>query len=186
MLGAERYRFTVEEFDRMAEAGVLAEDSRVELLAGEIIQMPPIGARHAGCVGMLTYLFAPLVACGDAWLETQNPVRLGQADEPNPDVLVARPRQDHYRIKRPTAADILLLVEVSDSTLRYDLTQKVPLYARAGVSDMWVVDLLHDRLLVHRDPSPDGYRTVTTLGRGDTVAPSSFPDHTLFVEDIQV
>jgi Uma2 family endonuclease len=111
-------------------------------------------------------------------------VRLGEADEPYPDVVGARPRQDRYRTERPTAADILLLMEVSDATLRYDLTQKAPMYARAGVAEVWVVDLLHDKLLVHRDPGPDGYRTVTTLGPGDTVAPASFPDHTPAVADI--
>ena len=89
MLEAERYRFTVEEFDRMAEAGVLAEDSRVELLAGEIIQMPPIGARHAASVERLIHLFAPLAVRGAAHLCVQNPVRLGEADQPNPDVVVS-------------------------------------------------------------------------------------------------
>ena len=186
MLEAERYRFTVDEFDRMAEAGVLAEDSRVELLAGEIIQMPPIGARHAACVGTLNLLFAPLAVRGAALVWVQNPVWLGEVDEPCPDVVLLRPRADRYRTKHPTAADILLLVEVSDSTLRYDLIRKVPLYARAGVVEAWVVDLLHDRMLVHRNPGPDGYRTVTTLGRGDSVTAASFPDHSLAVSDILV
>jgi Uma2 family endonuclease len=186
MFGAERYRFTVKEFDRMAEADVLAPDSRVELLDGDILHMPPIGARHAACVKTLNFLFGPLAGRGSALLSVQDPVRLGDADEPCPNVALLRPRSDRYRAGHPTAAEMLLLVEVSDSTLQYDLGQKVPLYARAGVPEVWVVDLIHDKLLVHRDPGPDGYRTVTTLGRGDTVAPASFPDHALALADILV
>lgn len=182
VLEVARKRFTVAEFERMAEAGVLAQDSRLELLQGEIIEMNPIHPRHAACVLRLTRLFGRL---GDtAALSVQNPLVLDEHGEPQPDMLLLRPPLERYAATHPRPADVLLLVEVADTTFRYDSTVKVPLYARAGVREVWLVDLAGGRLLVYRDPAADGYRVVETLDRGDVVAPEAFPGFRVLAADV--
>jgi Uma2 family endonuclease len=167
----------------MGKAGILSEDDRVELIEGEIIQMPPIGSPHASGVKRVTRLFH--VGLGDTVVvSVQDPLRLSNQSEPVPDVILLRPRSDFYAASHPTAADVLLLVEVSDTTLTYDLRRKVPLYAREGVPEVWVVDLNGQRVLVYRDPSPTGYRVSLILHRGDRLAPLAFPDLDLAVDDI--
>ncbi len=184
MLEVVRKRFSAQEFERMAEAGVLAEDDRVELIEGEIVRMNPIGVRHQACVEMLVELFAPLVVRGAARLAVQNSVALGSHNEPYPDIALLRLRPDRYGSARPTATDILLVVEVADTTLGYDLGVKVPLYAGAGVVEVWVVNLGGEQLLLHRDPSPEGYRAISTLYRGGVVAPSALPGFSVDVSAI--
>lgn len=184
MLEVARRRFTVAEFDRLAEAGLLAEDDRVELVNGEIIQMNPIGVLHAGCVQSLTRLLSPLVALGIAEMGVQNPVHLGGEHEPYPDVALLRPRADRYRQARPTAADLLLLIEVADTTLAYDRDVKVPLYAQAGVPEVWLVDLAGRRVHVYRNPAAKGYQSRAELGPADLLAPPGFPSLTLALSDI--
>src|SRR5207247_3212709 len=138
-------RFTVDEYYRMAETGILAEDDRVELLDGEIVEMSPIGPRHAATVTRLDHLFNRLV--GDrAIVRAQNPVRLDGYSEPEPDIALVTPRADFYRAEHPTPRDILLIVEVADTSLRYDRHTKLPGYARAGVPEAWLVDLTADRV----------------------------------------
>jgi Uma2 family endonuclease len=176
-------RFTVAEYYRMGKAGILDEDDRVELIEGEIIQMPPIGDPHAWGVNRLTYAF--ISGLGErAIVAIQNPLRLTDLSEPVPDVVVMRPRPDGMRGPHPTAKDVFLVVEVSDTTLAYDQRRKIPLYAHEDVPEVWVVDLSHQRLWVYRDPNPDGYRTTLTLERGDRVSPVAFPDLVLAVDDI--
>jgi Uma2 family endonuclease len=170
-----RRRFTVGEYYRMAETGILAPGERVELIEGEIIEMAAIGSRHAGCVNAITRLLVRGV--GDHGLVAiQNPVRLSDLSEPQPDVAVLRPRADNYTSAHPGPPDVLLIVEVADTTAGFDRSTKAPLYALAGISEYWLVDILADRVEVHRNPSPDGYREVHTHGRGDILRPTAFPD----------
>lgn len=178
-----RRRFTVEEYHRMAEAGILTEDDRVELIEGEIVQMTPIGQRHAATVARLTRRLVPAVA-DRALVWPQNPIRLPRDTEPQPDLVLLRPRPDDYAQGPARPEDILLLVEVADSSYRYDAGVKLSLYARAGVPEVWIADLTRDLLEVHREPGPSGYARRAELRRGDQVAPVALPDVLLVVADL--
>ena len=178
-----RRRFNVEDYYRMAEAGILGEDDRVELIEGEIVEMPPIGPAHGGGVKYLTNTFARLVG-GDAILSVQNPVRLSDLSEPVPDVCLLRPRADFYRGSHPGPEDVLLLVEVADTTAAFDRRVKLPLYARAGIREYWIVDLGAGIVDVHRGPVSEGYAERTELRPVDRVAPAALPDAALNVSDI--
>jgi Uma2 family endonuclease len=178
--------FTVDEYYRMAEAGILGEDDRVELIDGEIIQMAPIGPRHANRVNRLMLRFAERFR-GMAHISSQNPVRLSNRSEPEPDLALVRAYpegQDPYESAHPTPLDVFLIVEIADSSLEYDLGRKARLYARHGIPELWVLDQRGDRLVVHRDPTPRGYATVRELGRDDSIAPLAFPEVTLPVADL--
>ena len=178
-----RRRFTVDEYYRMAEVGILSHQERVELVDGEIVEMSPIGSWHAACVAILNRLFSRLL--GDrAVLWVQNPVRLGPRSEPEPDVCLLRPPLDSYRKAHPVPEDVLLLIEVADTTLQYDRSVKVPMYARAGIREVWIIDLAGDAVLIYRTPSPEGYLREGRVGRGGSFAPEAFPDATLAVDDI--
>jgi Uma2 family endonuclease len=161
--------FTVDDYHRLAELGILGEDDRVELLDGQIVELSPIGPRHAGRVKNLTRLLYRTL--GDAvLLGVQDPVVLGTPSEPQPDIAILKPRADAYSGAHPRPEDILLVIEVADTSLEADRDVKLPLYAGAGIPEAWLVDLEHDVIEVHRRPSPEGYREVRTLGRGDTLA----------------
>jgi Uma2 family endonuclease len=176
-----RHRFTVEEYYRLAEVGVLKEDDRVELIEGEIVDMTPIGSRHAATVNLLNHWL--VTGCGTRGIvQVQGPLRLGFHSEPQPDLVVLTPRDDFYRDKAPAPDDVLLLIEVADTSLPYDQRVKLPLYARAGVREVWLVDLVRHRVEVCTDPGPDGYRRVETRERGDALAPVTFPDLSLPVD----
>ncbi len=167
-LAVRHHRFSVEEYHRMAEAGIFHEDDRVELIDGEIVEMTPIGSRHVACVDKLTRLFTGHV--GDrAIVRVQSPVRLCGEAEPQPDVALLRPRADFYAAGLQQASDVLLTVEVADTSLDYDLNVKVPLYARSGVPEVWVVDLEGEQVHVFRDPKGSGYGVRETLGRGESL-----------------
>jgi len=152
-----RHRITVHEYHRMAEVGVLAPDARVELIEGEIVDMAPIGTVHSSVVDQLTWLLTQAVGrLGIARI--RGAIRLSQITEPEPDVAVLKPRADFYRHEHPAGPDTLLVIEVSDSTLRYDRDVKVPLYARQGVPEVWIVDLQHGRLLKFGSLAEGEYR----------------------------
>jgi Uma2 family endonuclease len=177
------YRFTVEDYHRMAEAGILGEDDRVELIEGEIVEMPPIGSPHGGTVKALIHLFSRAV--GDAALvAAQDPVRLSEISEPQPDVMLLRPRSDFYRDSHPTPADVLLLVEVADTSSAYDRSVKLPLYARVSIPEYWLVDLERSVLEVYRSPAGDRYAEVRELAPGGRLAAASLPDAQLDVGEI--
>jgi Uma2 family endonuclease len=178
-----RRSFTVEEYYRMAEAGILSEDDRVELLEGEIVEMPPIGSRHASSVDRLTQLFAERVR-HRAILRVQNPVRLGPRTEPQPDLALLRPRPDFYAQAHPGPQDVFLIVEVGETSADFDREIKVPLYARAGVPEVWLLDLGAGHVEVYREPTAQGYRDVHRLQRGQRLAPEAFPDLDLAVDEI--
>lgn len=163
-----RHSFTVAEYERMGEAGVLSPDDRVELIEGEIIEMSPIGERHAACVARLTYILT-LRLQGRAVIWAQNPLRLNDYSEPQPDVAVLRQRDDFYAQAHPTPADVLLLIEVSDTTLDYDRQIKTPLYARAGVPEVWLVNLADERVETYADPSGGAYQQTGHASRGEEV-----------------
>jgi Uma2 family endonuclease len=175
--------FTVDEYYRMVEAGILHEDDRLELLEGKIIQMAAMGSRHAACILRLNEFFTPQVV-GRANTAVQIPVRLSVRSEPEPDLMLLRFRPDRYADALPGPSDVLLLIEVSDTTLRYDRDTKLSLYAKAGIPEVWIFDLEGARLLVHRNPSADGYEQVLTFRAGSAVAPAAFPELALNVEDI--
>jgi Uma2 family endonuclease len=178
-----RRRFTLDDLQRMVEAGILNEDERVELIGGEVVEMMAIGHRHAACVNRLTRLF--VLGLGErAVVGVQNPVRLEAIDGPQPDLTIALPRGDFYASGHPTPEEILLLIEVSDSSLPYDRVTKVPLYARHGVRELWLVDLNAEVVEVYRHPSGAGYEVVQRLRRGDSVAPEALADFALTVEAI--
>ncbi len=179
-----RRRFTVEEYHRMGEAGILPEDERVELIEGEIVKVTPIGARHAGSVNRLNSLWTSRLG-NRVVVQIQNPIELRGVDsELQPDVALLRPRPDFYFKSHPEAADVFLLIEVADTTVELDRRVKIPLYAKAGVREAWLLDLNADRVEVYRQPSPDGYRDVGTVGRGQPLTVQAFPGVALTVDDL--
>ncbi len=168
-------RFSREDYYRMAEAGIIGPDDRVELLDGEIYQMSPIGSPHGGVVSMLDRLFQGGVG-QRAICRVQMPVILDDFSEPEPDLAVVRPRDDYYRSEHPRAGDVLLLIEVSDTSARLDLGRKRVLYAKAGVVEYWVLDLVRKVAVVNRDPRGDAYSSVTEHAAQEQIAPLAFPD----------
>jgi len=165
-----RHKLTVHDYHRMAEAGILHEDSRVELIEGDLIDMSPIGQGHEAVVNRLTE--ALVLACaGRAIVSIQNSVRIDLYSEPQPDVAILRRRADFYATgDRAGPADVLLLIEVADSSLRYDKTVKAPLYARAGIAEFWVVDLQKRVVDVYRGPVDGRYKEPTKHYAGEQLA----------------
>jgi Uma2 family endonuclease len=174
-------RFTVDEFHRMAEAGILHEDDRVELIGGEIVEMNPIGGRHARCVTELTRVLIPLVS-DDVRVSPQNPVRLDEHQEPQPDVAVLRASERYEAGELPTPEDALLLIEVADTSLASDREVKLPLYARSGIAEVWLVDLNANVIERHTEPSEDGYRLLRRAGRGEMLESVVLPTITIPVD----
>ncbi len=183
MIGSTKHRFTVTEYYRMAETGVLRPDARVELLNGEIIDMSPIGPFHGGVTKYLIDVFS--AAANGRWnLGVQDPVRLNDHSEPQPDVALLRPAADFYRRRHPGPDDVLLLIEVSDSTLDQDRETKLPAYGRAGISELWIVNLNELTMEVYREPHFEGYASKTVLRAGEQASPAGFPDVSVDVRDL--
>lgn len=159
-----KHRITVDAYHRMGEAGILAPEARVELIEGEIIDMAPIGSRHAAVVDRLNRIIVATVG-EKAIVRVQGPVRLGELSEPEPDIALLKPRADYYRDALPGAADVLLLIEVAESTQRYDRRIKVPLYARHGVPEVWVIDLENALVHFHRGPGGGAYADISATER---------------------
>jgi Uma2 family endonuclease len=178
-----RRLFNVDEYYRMAEKGILQPDERVELIEGEIIEMAALGSPHGGCVMALNAWFLERIR-GRAILGVQTPVRLSQRSEPEPDVMLLRPRRDYYRERHPEAEDVLLLIEVSDTSLRYDRGTKLPLYAREGVPEVWIVDLTGQRVEAYRTPLSGRYQESVVHDRGSSLAPAVFRDLIITVDEI--
>jgi len=177
-----RRLFTVAEYHRMGEAGILGEDERVELIEGEIVQMAPIGPRHVGSVININRLF--VTRLGDrAVVSPQNPVVIPPRSEPQPDLLLLRPRAVSYSRELPTSQDVLLAVEVADTTVRFDRLVKARLYARAGIAEFWLCLAMNGAVEVYREPRPDGYAGVTVHSAGDVASPFAFPDVSFTVSD---
>lgn len=178
-----RKRFTTAEYEQIAAAGVFGADDRYELLEGEIVVMSPLGPQHSAAVTRLTEL---LYALGnpDVTIRVQDPVRLGDYSSPQPDIAIANRRNDRYAGGHPEPEDILLLIEVAESSLTYDRDVKVPIYARAGIAEVWLVALLPQVVEVYRAPSENGYGEKRTARRGDTLAPLALPEMAVKIDDI--
>jgi len=164
--------WTVDEFHRMAAAGLLDETDRVELIEGEMIDMAPIGSKHAFIVNRISQLFSASVG-GQCLVSTQNPVRLGERSEPQPDIALLR--SGNYMEALPTAAEVLLIVEVSDSTIEYDRDVKLGLYARHGISEVWLLDVNAGEITVHREPTEGQYRLMRKPMADESVSPLLVP-----------
>jgi Uma2 family endonuclease len=178
------YRFTVQDYHRMAEAGIFHEDDRLELLEGEIVEMPPIGPGHAGGVKRLMNSFLPLQGERKAIISVQDPIRLGEHSEPQPDLALLKPHPDFYAREHPSPEDVFLVVEVMDSSASYDREVKVPLYARFGIPETWLMDVEQGLIEVYRSPSPEGYQQVRTLRRGEGLSPQAFPELSVTVDEL--
>ncbi len=175
------HRFSVADYHRMADAGVLGEDDRVELIEGEIVEMAAIGSVHSSRVMRIDRSFQSQLG-GRAVVWVQNPVRLGDLSEPEPDVALLRPREDDYGGGLPVVADILLLVEVADSSVAYDRDVKLPLYAAHGIVEVWLVDLPAGVVEVWTEPDATGYTSLRRMGPGRSLSPLAFPDITFPVD----
>jgi Uma2 family endonuclease len=161
-----KHWINAEEYERMGAAGIFPPDARLELIEGDIFEMSPIGSPHAACVTYLTQVFHEL---GRGFqVRVQNPVRLNDFSEPQPDIMLARWRADFYRGAHPTPADVLLVVEVADTTVVTDRTVKVPLYAAAGVAEVWLVNIPEERVEIYSDPAEGAYRLASQHARGET------------------
>jgi Uma2 family endonuclease len=180
---APRHQFTVADYQRMGEAGILLEDDRVELIEGEIIDMSPIGRRHQACVDQLAERFFEALG-RRVILRVQGSVRLSDLSEPQPDLAVLRRRSDFYAGSDAAPDDVLLIVEVADTTLHYDRDVKVPLYARARVPEAWVVDITGQRVLVYREPGSRGYATSLEAQGDDRLSLEGFPELVLTADDV--
>jgi Uma2 family endonuclease len=158
----------------MGESGVFAPDARLELVEGEIVEIAPIGSQHAGAVNILNRLFTH--QSGDlAIVSVQHPLIVGERSVPQPDLALLKPRADTYTKSHPTVADVLLVVEVSDTTLRFDVGTKIPLYARFGIPEAWVLDLQERVMRVFRDRDASGYRTSISVSEGEGVSVLALP-----------
>jgi Uma2 family endonuclease len=183
MLAPIRHRFTVKDYYRMAETGVLPPDARVELLDGEIHDMSPIGPFHGGVTKRLNQLLARL-SRGRWIVAVQDPVHLDERSEPQPDVMLLKPAADDYANRHPQAAEVLLLIEVADTSLDHDREEKLPAYGRAGVSEVWIINLIERTVEVYREPHFTGYGLKTTLRVGDQARPQAFSDVAVDVAEL--
>jgi len=183
MLVQTQHRFNVKEYYRMAETGVLRPNARVELLDGRIIDMSPIGPFHGGLVNRLIRLFGKL-SNGRWMMSAQNPLRLDDHSEPEPDFMLLKPSPDDYTSRHPEPEDVFLLIEVADASLDYDREEKLPAYGRAGIAEVWIINLRNQTVEVHREPHFTGYGSKTILHAGDQAVPQAFPDAVLNVAEL--
>lgn len=176
-----RRLFTVDDYERMIETGILKEDDQVELLDGEIVEMSPIGPSHSSCVNQLTRLLTR-VAPEDMRVAVQNPIRLVPRSEPQPDLAVLRPGD--YRSRHPGPNDIVLVIEVADTTLAEDRGVKLPLYAKGSVAEAWLIDLNGGAVERHTDPGPAGYRLTQRAAAGERLTSTTLPSLTFGIDDV--
>jgi len=169
-----RHRLTVDDYHQMAGAGILADDDRVELIEGEVLDMSPIGSLHAALVAVLSQYLAQQAA-GRATVWAQNPLHLDDTNEPQPDIALVTPRADFYASAHPGPADTFLVVEVAESSLAYDLGVKVPLYARHGIPEVWVVDAATRTTHRFLTPAADGYATREDIPATQPLACEALP-----------
>lgn len=179
----KRHLISVERYDQMIAAGVLHEDERLELLGGEIIEMSPIGISHAVCVNRLNKLFNRSLP-EEFIVSVQNPIHLDMLSEPEPDIAILQPRDDFYAGGHPEPEDVILLIEVAETSLLYDRERKLPQYAQAGIPEVWIVNLIEQQIEVYTRPSPQGYQQTAIFNGKQTVTPVAFPQLTLKVSQI--
>lgn len=179
----QRHPFTINEYHRMRDARIFAEDDRIELIDGEIIKMAPIGPRHAACVDrLLNFLIRKL---GEAAIaRSQNPIELSDHSEPQPDIALVKFREDFYAEAHPTPDDILIAIEVADTTAENDRQIKIPSYARAEIQEVWLIDLPSDRIEIYTQPNSGIYQEVRTVLRGQKIISPAFPNLKLKADDV--
>ncbi|ERT09974.1 restriction endonuclease family protein [Lyngbya aestuarii BL J] len=176
-------RFTISEYHQMAEVGILTPSDRVELINGEIIEMSPIGKRHAACVNRLNQLFSQ--SLGDRILiSVQNPILLNNLSEPQPDIALLQPRSDFYASGHPQASDIFLIVEVADSSINYDQEVKIPLYSASGITEVWLIDLNQNILQVYQQPTPNNYQIIQQFQPENSLSSLAFPENNFRVDQM--
>lgn len=179
----ERRRFDAEEYHKMLEVGLLSEDDRVELIGGEIVEMTPIGRSHLACVIVLTHILVG-AARGRYFVSVQNPIRTGPRDEPQPDISLIKTRPDPDGEGPPRSEDVLLVIEVADTSLTYDRDVKLPLYAEAGIPEAWIVDLRGRKVDVYSDPTANGYRVSRSAGAGEQVRSETVEGLSIAVNEV--
>lgn len=178
------HRFSIDDYHNLGEVGILKEDDRVELIEGRITDMTPIGSKHAACVDRLTNLLVKKLG-DNAIVRVQNPIDLTDNDsEPEPDIAILKRQSDFYAEHHPTASDVLLIIEVADSSMDYDRFIKIPLYAKAGIHEVWLVNLLDNTIETYRSPSSEGYGIMTRLLPAEALSPVLFPDINIKVAEI--
>lgn len=175
-------KFTIDKYEKMIDCGILTEQDKVELIKGEIIEMSPIGLKHIATVIRLTNILPSLFG-EKTLISVQNSIQLNDDSQPEPDVVCLKNRSDFYETKRPTPEDILLLIEVSDSSLKYDQEIKLPLYAESGVNEVWLVNLNNDTLEVYKKPHNKTYQQEEILSKKDQVSCLAFPQLIINVSD---
>lgn len=183
MAAVTHHRFTVDEYEQMIVLGILTENERVELIRGEVVEKMVIGPLHSASVNRLTRLLTTRLL---AWaiVSVQNPIVLDDS-EPEPDLALLAPRDDFYAQSKPKSSDVLLLIEVADSSLAYDREIKLPLYAQAGIQEFWIVNLAESKVEVYRIPLPSGhYASRTDFSRGGMLCSIAFPAITLQVDSM--
>ena len=179
----QRRLLTIDDYHLLVRAGSLGEDDRLELIEGEVFEMSPISSEHAARVNRLNRLFSRMLG-ERALVSVQNPISLGEHSEPQPDLAVLRPRADDYAESHPAPEDILLIVEVAESSLDYDRAIKMPLYARAGIREAWLVSLVDRWIEVYQEPSPVGYLSMRKALPGTSLAPQAFSNAAVAVSEV--
>jgi len=178
-----RMRIGTDRYEMMIASGVLTKYDRIELVEGDMLDMAPIGDQHTAITSRLNEFFVFAVA-RSATIVGGGAIKLGNFSQPQPDLMLLKRRVDFYSGKRPEAPDVLLLIEVSDSSLAFDLGVKLNLYARYGVSEYWVIDVEGRRVVCHREPTSKGYAGTTEHAAGDSLVPQAFPDLKVAVDEI--
>ncbi|GAB4255850.1 MAG: Uma2 family endonuclease [Methylomicrobium sp.] len=180
----QKHLTDIDEWRRLGEAGIFPPDSRLELINGEILEMSPIGCNHAGHLNRILNKLLKLLTSETAIASVQNPLQLGDLSEPEPDFMLLKPNPDFYSTRHPVAADVLLLIEVADSSLDFDRNQKMHLYALHRISEYWLLNLKDSCVEIYRKPAGDLYAEKRTLTTGDSIALSELPDITIAIGDL--
>lgn len=183
MLAAKKRGFSADDYQRLGMEGILHEDDRIELIDGEIVLVSPIGSRHAACVKMLNVEFRDSLG-GQAIVSLQDPIRLGDDSEPQPDVALLRPRNDFYASAHPGPDDVLLLIEVADTSLERDRQKTAETYAKHRIPEVWIANLSDDLVERYRNPAEGEYADVRQFSRGERISPALLPDVELAIDDI--
>lgn len=176
-----RRLISVEEYYQMGEAGIFEEAERLELIEGDIFMMSPIGSPHASCVDRLAEFFITRLS-GRATVRIQNPVRMGEHSEPEPDLAIVHRDEKAYMERHPNPDEVYLIIEVADSSIEFDREIKLPLYAKAGIPEVWVVDLPGECIEIYQEPSPFGYGLMRKKRGSDAIFPLAFPDISVPIE----
>ncbi len=179
------HKFTAEEYQLMGKAGVFHPEARVELINGEIVVMSPIGLKHAVIINRLSRYLFDRIKADQGIISVQNSFRIPDYSEPQPDIVILRPRDDFYANKFPLPEDVLLIIEVADSSLRYDRTTKLTLYAEHHIPEYWIANLERDIVEIYRQPQNKSYLKQTLIDSSEiTFAPIAFPEMTMTLKDI--